>query len=115
MNIKDLLHLWEKTASGQLTLEEFTICLPIEEAAKLKALAEMYPRRSIDNIITDLLSAALEDVESNLPYVRGNTVVAVDELGDPLYEDIGPTPRYLSLTQKHRNAYLRDSGSDKTH
>jgi hypothetical protein len=25
----------------------------------------------------------------------------VDEMGDPLYEDVGPTPRYLRLTREH--------------
>ncbi|MEE8056296.1 MAG: pilin assembly protein [Pseudomonadales bacterium] len=105
MKVQDLLCLWEKTANGKLTREEYNIRLPIEDAAKLQALAEMYPRRSIANIITDLLSAALTDVETSLPYVRGNNIVARDEEGDPLYEDIGPTPRYLSLTQKHMSGF----------
>ncbi len=105
MKVQQLLCLWEKTANGKLTQEEYSIRLPVEDAAKLQALAEMYPRRTITNIITDLLSAALKDVESSLPYVRGDNIVARDELGDPLYEDVGPTPRYLSLTQKHMNDY----------
>ncbi len=105
MKVQELLRLWEKTASGKLTKEEYAIRLPVEEAAKLQALAEMYPRRSITDIITDLLSAALNDVESSLPYVRGDNVVARDEEGDPMYEDIGPTPRYLTLTQKHMSDY----------
>ncbi|MBN4055429.1 type 1 pili tip component [bacterium AH-315-K03] len=113
MKVKDLLSLWEKTSNGELTPETFNIRLPIGDAAKLQALAEMYPRRAIDEIITDLLSAALQDVESSLPYVRGDTVVALDELGDPLYEDVGPTPRYLSLTKKHMTDY--QCASEETH
>ena len=97
--------MWEKTEKAELTQEEYSVRLPLEDAAKLQALADMYPRRSIENIITDLISAALDDVESSLPYVRGETIVAIDELGDPLYEDVGPTPRYLSLTQKHLSEY----------
>ncbi|MFA7552956.1 MAG: type 1 pili tip component [Spongiibacteraceae bacterium] len=106
MKVTELLTLWEHTASSQLTQEEFNIRLPVEDAAKLHALADMYPRRSMTDILTDLLSAVLTDVESSLPYVRGDTVVALDENGDPLYEDVGPTPRFLELTQKHLNAYL---------
>ena len=79
----------------------------IEDAAKLQALAEMYPRRALADIITDLLSAALRDLESSLPYERGNKVVGTDEEGDPLYEDVGPTPRYLDLTRKHLNKYQK--------
>jgi hypothetical protein len=36
-----------------------------------------------------------------LPYVKGSTVVATDEEGDPLYEDVGPTPRFLALSRRH--------------
>ena len=107
MKVQELLRLWEKTASGQLTLEEYRICLPIEDAAKLQALADIYPRRTITEIITDLISAALTEVESSLPYIRGDNIVARDEMGDPLYEDVGPTPKYLSLTQKHLTEYMQ--------
>jgi hypothetical protein len=68
-------------------------------------LAELFPRRNIEELITDLLSAALDEMESVMPYRQGTKVVATDEQGDPLYEDIGPTPRYLSLTEKHLNRY----------
>lgn len=69
--IKELLQLWETTASNQLTREEQSIRLPVEDAAKLQALAEMYPQRSVAEIITDLLSAALDDVESSMSHVNG--------------------------------------------
>ncbi len=115
MKVHDLLQLWEETANGQLSQEVFSLRLPIEDVAKLQALAEMYPRRSITDIITDLLSAALSDVESSLPYIRGDQVVARDEEGDPLYEDVGPTPKYLSLTRKHMGNYLQTLEPDETH
>ncbi len=100
MKIQELLQLWETNASGQLTQEEYNIRLPLEDAARLHALAELYPRHSLPEILTDLLSAALNEVEASLPYIRGDKVVAQDEEGDPLYEDIGPTPKYLTLTKK---------------
>lgn len=105
MEIKELLHLWEETAKAELTRDVFEVRLPLEEAAKLKALSELYPRRTLEEIITDLLCAALSEVERTLPYVRGNEVVSRDEQGDPLYEDIGPTPRYRTLLQKHLANY----------
>ncbi len=101
MKVRDLLDLWHQTAAGELTEQQFCVRLPVEDAAKIEALAEMFPRRSVEEIIMDLLGAALGDLESSLPYVRGDTVVAQDEEGDPLFEDVGPTPRYLSLVQKH--------------
>lgn len=101
MKLRELLSLWEKTSSGSLTEQEYRVKLPIEDAAKLKALADLYPRRDVEDLITDLLSASLNELESMMPYVRGEKVVARDELGDPMYEDIGLTPRYLSLAEKH--------------
>jgi len=29
-------------------------------------------------------------------------VISTDEQGDPLYEDVGPTPRFMELARKHR-------------
>lgn len=111
MKVAELLELWEQSASGALSDEEFSIRLPVEDAAKLKALAELYPRRSVTELITDLLSAALNEVESSLPYVRGETIVAMDEQGDPLYEDVGPTPTYLALMRKHLADYQQSKDS----
>lgn len=105
MKIRKLLSMWEETANGELTPESYSVRLPMEDAARLKALAEMYPRRHVEELISDLLSAALDDVEGSLPYVRGKNIVSVDEQGDPLYEDVGPTPRYLALTRKHLSSY----------
>ncbi|AMO68109.1 putative type 1 pili tip component [gamma proteobacterium BDW918] len=105
MKVRELLSLWEETASGTLTADCYEVRLSIKDAARLNALAELFPRRNIEELITDLLSAALDEMESVMPYRQGTKVVATDEQGDPLYEDVGPTPRYLSLTEKHLNRY----------
>ncbi len=103
MKIKALASNWEKQAKAILTAEEFAFRLPLEDAAKINALAEMYPKRSRSEILGELLSAALEELETSLPYVAGEKVIAQDELGDPLYEDVGPTPKFITLSQKHLN------------
>jgi hypothetical protein len=46
--------------------------------------------------------------------VRGSKVVALDEQGDPLYEDIGPTPRFLALSRKYLRE-LSDTGKETSH
>lgn len=101
MKVRQLLQHWEKTAKGELTRTSYSISLPVEDAAKLQALSEMYPKRPVEQLITDLLSAALREIEEEMPYIKGNKVVAEDEKGDPIYEDTGPTPRFLELTRKH--------------
>ena len=101
MKIRELIGHWEQNAKGHMTQETYSLHLDLESAARLKALAEMYPKRSIEVLLGDLLAAALEELEASLPYVKGGKVVAVDEQGDPLYEDIGPTPRFLALSRQY--------------
>lgn len=101
MYLKQLVEHWENHAQGNLTKDTYEVHLTLEDAAKLDALAEMYPKRSKEQIICELLSAALGQLEASFPYIQGTKVVATDELGDAIYEDIGPTPRYLALTKKY--------------
>ncbi len=101
MYLKQLVEQWETHAHGNLTKEIYHVRLTVEDAAKLDALAEMYPKRSKEQIISELLSAALGQLEASFPYIQGTKVVATDELGDAIYEDVGPTPRYLTLAKKY--------------
>lgn len=102
MKIRALAEYWEKQAKMPLTTEEYSFRLSIEDAAKIAALAEMYPKRSKSDILSELISSALDELETGLPYIAGSKVISTDELGDPVYEDIGPTPRFLDLSKKYR-------------
>ncbi|SDT93643.1 pilin assembly protein [Halopseudomonas salegens] len=106
MKIRDLTREWERHAKGRVTRNTYAVHLPLEDAARLAALEEMYPKRRAEDLITDLLSAALEELEASLPYRQGSEVIAEDEQGDPMYEDAGPTPRYLELSRQHLQAML---------
>ncbi|HLD66454.1 MAG TPA: pilin assembly protein [Pseudomonas sp.] len=106
MKIRELVRHWEQNAKGRLTKSPYQIHLDLEAAARLAALSEMYPKRRTEVLLGELIAAALEELEASLPYVKGSKVVATDEQGDPLYEDIGPTPRFLALSRKH----LRELG-----
>lgn len=108
MKLKALIVEWQQKASERLTPKEYAIRLPLHDAARIEALAEMYPGRTREQILTDLLSAALDELEASLPYVRGPHVLAEDDYGDPIYEDAGLTPRYHKLTQQHLKRLERD-------
>ncbi|BBP05819.1 hypothetical protein TPL01_07260 [Sulfuriferula plumbiphila] len=110
MNITDLMKEWENSASGHLTAKEYRIRLPLHDAAKIAALVEMYPRRNETAIITELLTAALNELERAMPYIQGSKVIARDDQGDPIYEDVGPTPRFIALSRKYRVALEQDFG-----
>ncbi|AYC32021.1 pilin assembly protein [Pseudomonas cavernae] len=101
MKIRELVRHWEQNAKGRLTHKSYQIHLDLETAARLAALTEMYPKRNTEELLSELISSALEELEASLPYVKGSQIVATDEEGDPLYEDIGPTPRFLALSRKY--------------
>jgi len=101
MNLHDLVGHWEDDAHGTLTKDIYTVHLSVEDAARIDALSEMYPKRSKEQIICELIAAALSELESKFPYVQGTEIVSTDEMGDPVYADAGQTPTYLSLTQKY--------------
>lgn len=104
MKIRELAKHWEDSAKGRLTKTGYAVHLDVEAAARLAAIAEMYPKRSAEELLGELIGAALEELEASFPYIKGQHVVATDEEGDPLYEDVGPTPRFLALSRR----YLQD-------
>jgi hypothetical protein len=110
MRVKDLVKEWERKAGAPRTAEEYAVRLPLHDAARIHALAEMYPGRRREDIITDLLAAALDDLEAALPYVPGKRVIAQDDHDDPIYEDTGPTPRLTALARKYEQL-LAQQGS----
>lgn len=101
MKVRDLVQEWDRSASGAMAEETFAVRLDIEDAARLAALAELYPKRTQEQLLSDLVGAALNELESGFPYVRGTRVIAEDEQGDPIYEDAGATPKFLELSRKH--------------
>lgn len=113
MRIRELLREWEQKAAGRRTIEAYDVRLPIHDAARIHALAEMFPGRRPEDIITDLLGAALDELEESLPYVPGSRVIAEDEYDDPVYEDTGPMPRLALLTRKYEELLARTAGEGK--
>jgi hypothetical protein len=102
MRFKKLLDDWGRQHKPATTRDEYLVRLKLEDAARLHALAELYPDIGAEHLITDLLSAALDELEASMPYVPGERVIREDDYGDPVYEDTGLTPRFLELVRKHR-------------
>jgi len=102
LSFRALLDLWQQKSPPVPTATELAVRLSIDDAARLQALADLYPGHSRETIVQDLLSVALREIEAAMPYVRGTRVISTDEQGDPIYEDAGPTPRFNELTRKYR-------------
>ncbi|KMM85988.1 hypothetical protein SAMN04490203_3649 [Pseudomonas taetrolens] len=104
MKIRELAQHWEQTAKGRLLDTGYVVRLDVETAARLAALSEMYPKRHPEELLGELIGSALEELEASFPYIKGTQVVTTDEEGNPLYEDVGQTPRFLALSRQ----YLHD-------
>jgi len=104
VSVKQLLEQWHEGSGNGREYEEFSVRLPIDQAARIHALAELFPGQGEPRIVADLIESALGELLTEIPYVKGEKVVAEDELGDPIFEDVGLTPRLHALTEKHYRA-----------
>jgi hypothetical protein len=111
MSIKELLESWREHAAAPRTARSWAVHLPLDDAARLAALAEMFPGRSTEQLVTELLGKALKELVAAMPYVAGQRVISTDEQGDPVYEDVGPTPRFMALARRHYAALSRQAAS----
>jgi hypothetical protein len=102
VSFKKLLDNWRETAAAPRTVTEYAVRLPVDDAAQLQALTEMFPGRTVEQLITDLLGMALQEIATAMPYVAGQKVISTDDQGDPVYEDVGPTPRFMELARRNR-------------
>jgi len=102
VSFKELLERWRESAAAPRTARTYAVRLPIDDAAQLAALADMFPGREPEQLISELLGVALKEVAAAMPYVAGKRVISTDEQGDPIYEDVGPTPRFIELARSHR-------------
>ncbi len=84
--------------------------LSLDDAARLHALAELFPGQPLEDILADLLRAALDEVGAAMPYERGPKVISRDDHGDPVYEDIGLTPRFVELSRKFKKELQGGAG-----
>lgn len=100
IKIKDLPERWQSSATQRKTRRRYEISLILRDAARIEALQEVYPDTSVEQVISDLLSAALNQLEAELPYRPGPRVIATDEFGEPVFEDIGPSPRFQQATKR---------------
>ena len=100
MRIAELIQRWSKEGRARTSVRAYTVHLSLRDAARIEALHLMYPGRNDSQLMADLIRAALDELEVAMPYVPGNRIIAEDDYGDPIYEDLGPTPLFYSLSHE---------------
>lgn len=116
MKSSELHKLWDAPDNSRLTSKQFSFRLPVHVAAKLAALCELYPRKSRTEIVGDLLSTVLEEVEQGLPYrVDSDEDVAEGRKHfGPGYEPeiTGPREDFRHFANKHYQELERELGNE---
>ena len=102
MPFKTLLDAWAAEEAPTRTAETYQVHLTTGDAARIHALAELFPGVNHERVITDLLAVAVAQLEAAIPYVPGDKIIREDDFGDPVYEDTGMTPAFLELVKKYR-------------
>jgi len=96
--ISSMLRAWDNHIIEHLPKEIREIPISKDDISKIEALAEVYQLPSED-IVANLISSALREVEEKMPYIAGSKVVRIEE-GDPVYEDAGHMPDYLKAKER---------------
>jgi hypothetical protein len=50
----------------------------------------------------------LDEVAAAMPYEPGPKIISRDDQGDPVYEDVGLTPRFVELTREFKKGLEAD-------
>ncbi len=64
MKVTDLPKHWKQKKQSVERTHDYNLRLPLEDAARVAALAELYPGRSESDILNDVIGAALDDLSS---------------------------------------------------
>lgn len=99
--VKQLLEEWSRRRQDQTLTKVIEVELSDEDYARLRALTELYSERNERQVISELISAMLDEIEEALPYLPGKTIVAEDEFGDPVYEDVGLSRKFEQLKKQY--------------
>ena len=92
----DQLHdLWTSPDNSRLTTKQFSFRLPVHIAAKVAALCEIYPQKNRTQIVADLLTSAIDELEKNLPEGIGEAVEEAWQ--DEMTAQLGETERLYYL------------------
>ena len=102
MEPQDLVHRWHEEPKYPLTPKQISIRLPIDIAAKVSALCEIYPGRTKTEIIADLVASSVDQLVRALPSEKGDLLEQETASGQVrVYQDVGPKGRFLEGTARH--------------
>lgn len=112
MKSSDLHNLWTAPDNSRITSKQFSFRLPVHVAAKLAALAEMYPQKTRTEIVGDLLATALDELVKGMPTYKGESLGYIPELGEEAFEEYGPAIKFWDLADKYYKELEKEMGNE---
>lgn len=122
MKSNQLHDLWSSPDNTRLTSKQFSFRLPVHIAAKIAALCEIYPQKNRTQIVADLLTTAIDDLENQLPEMPGKPVeknwnsVIAREIGEQEEEQLyylgGIRGRFREAANQHYRELEEELGND---
>lgn len=113
MNAADLVTVWGAPDNSRLTAKQYSFRLPVHVAAKLAALEDLYPIRSRTQLVGDLLSAAITEVEKNLECHAGAQAGhRHPETDEEMFHEAGQIADYRRSADKHYKAIENELGNE---
>ena len=112
MKAKDLNAIWAAPDNTRLTNKQFSLRLPVHVAAKISALCEMHPNKSRTQIMCDLLSSALTELEESLPRGQGRSLGNHPEADEEMFEEAGVIHTFRTLTDHYYIELEKELGNE---
>jgi hypothetical protein len=124
MKTQHLHDVWASPDNSRLTSKQFSFRFPVHIAAKIAALCEMYSQKNRTHIVADLLAAALDDLEKNLPMELGAGLppdeeaaerMAAKHLGyeyEPSFEVWGPRAHFRNISNRFYQEMEKELGNE---
>lgn len=124
MKSSQLHDVWASPDNTRLVSKQFSFRFPVHIAAKIAALAEIYPQKNRTQIVADLLTVALDDLEKNLPM----SITPIDEHHQQIEDEIayhqgirpealfelnGARARFRNIANKHFVDLEKELGNEE--
>jgi hypothetical protein len=125
MKTEHLHDIWAGPDNTRLTSKQFSFRFPVHIAAKIAALCEMYPTKNRTQIVADLLTAALDHLETSLPEAMGGEITGEDRRMEkmiaehegreyePVYHLAGARAQFRNLANRHYLELEKELGNEK--
>lgn len=103
--VKKLIKEWESNSIPTPTVKVLRINLGAHDYARLCALREVYAGRTEEQIVSDLMSTILDEVEETLRYVQGSKFISQVEKGSSMPDDLECTELFEMFNPKYQHVF----------